>query len=85
MRLGLAIAASLLPSLTSVSKRERERDRKRNRDRAREGRGLIWARMHHKVVGNFGSDTDVRSLYYRLFRFNDTSDIGACTHGRSAK
>ena len=45
----------------------------------------FWARMHHKVVGNFGSDADVRSLYYRLFRSNDTSDIGACTHGRSAK
>ena len=25
----------------------------------------IWARMHHKVVGNFGSEADVRSLCYR--------------------
>ena len=40
-----------------------------------------WARMHHKVVGNFGSEADVRSLYFRGFRFNDTSDNGACTHG----
>ena len=24
-----------------------------------------WARMHHKVVGNFRSEVDVRSLYYR--------------------
>ena len=44
-----------------------------------------WARMHHKVVGNFGSEVDVRSLYYRHFRFNDTSDVGACTHDRPAK
>ena len=43
------------------------------------------ARMHHKVVGNFGSEADVRSLYYRRFRFNETSDVGACTHGRPAK
>ena len=41
--------------------------------------------MHHKVVGNFGSEADVRSLYYRRFRFNDTSDVGACTHSRPAK
>ena len=41
--------------------------------------------MHHKVVGNFGSEADVRSLYYRCFRLNETSDIGACTHGRPAK
>ena len=43
------------------------------------------ARMHHKVVGNFGSEVDVRSLYYRGFRFNETSDNGACTHGQPAK
>ena len=43
------------------------------------------ARKHHKVVGNFGSEADVRSLYYRHFRFNDTSDVGACTHGRPSK
>ena len=24
-----------------------------------------WARMHHKVVGNFGSEADDGSLYYR--------------------
>ena len=47
--------------------------------------GRIWARMHHKVVGNFGSEADVRSLYYRRFRFNETSDVGACTHVRPAK
>ena len=41
--------------------------------------------MHHKVVGNFGSEADVRSLYYRRFRFNETSDVGACAHGRPAK
>ena len=45
----------------------------------------FWARMHHKVVGNFKSEADVRSLYYRHFRFNDTSDVGACTHGRPSK
>ena len=44
-----------------------------------------WARMHHKVVGNFGSEADVRSLYFRRFTFNETSDVGACTHGRPAK
>ena len=33
----------------------------------------IWARMHHKIVGNFRSEADVRSLYYRRFRFNETS------------
>ena len=38
--------------------------------------------MHHKVVGNFGSETDVRGLYFRGFRFNETSDNGACTQGR---
>ena len=27
--------------------------------------GQTWARMHHKVVGNFRSEADVRSLYYR--------------------
>ena len=43
------------------------------------------ARMHHKVVGHFGSEADVRSLYYRRFRSNETSDVGACTHGRLAK
>ena len=26
---------------------------------------LSRARMHHKVVGNFGSEADFRSLYYR--------------------
>ena len=41
--------------------------------------------MHHKVVGNFGSEADVRSLYFRGFRFNETSDAGAYTHGRPAK
>ena len=41
--------------------------------------------MHHKVVGNFESEADVRSLYYRCFRFNETSDVGACTHSRPAK
>ena len=46
---------------------------------------LSRARMHHKVVGNFGSEADVRSLYYRRFRFNETSDVGACTHGRPGK
>ena len=45
----------------------------------------FWARMHHKVVGNFGSEADVRSLYNSRFRFNETSDVGACTHGRPAK
>ena len=44
-----------------------------------------WARMHHKVVGNFGSEADVRSLYYRRFRFIETSDVGACTHDQLAK
>ena len=24
-----------------------------------------WARVHHKVVGHFGSEADARSLYYR--------------------
>ena len=38
---------------------------------------FVWARMHHKVVGNFGSEADVRSLHYRRFRFNETSDVGA--------
>ena len=33
--------------------------------------------MHHKVVGNFGSEADVRSLNFRGFRFNETSDNGA--------
>ena len=41
--------------------------------------------MHHKVVGNFGSEADVRNLYFRGFRFNDTSDNGACTHCRPSK
>ena len=41
--------------------------------------------MHHKVVGNFGSEADVRSLYFRGFRFNETSDNGASTHGQPAK
>ena len=44
-----------------------------------------WARMHHKVVGNFGSEADVRSLYFRGFSFNESSDNGACTHGEPAK
>ena len=26
---------------------------------------VTWARMHHKVVGNFRSEADVRSLHYR--------------------
>ena len=43
------------------------------------------ARMHHKVVGNFGSEADVRSLYYQRFRFNEASDVGACTHDRLTK
>ena len=43
------------------------------------------ARMHHKIVGNFGSETDVRSLYYSHFRFNETCDVGAYTHVRPAK
>ena len=43
------------------------------------------ARMHHKVVGSFGSEADVRSLYYRRFRGNETSDVGSCTHGRPGK
>ena len=46
---------------------------------------LTRARTHHKVVGNFRSEADVPSLYYRRFRFNETSDVGACTHGRPAK
>ena len=46
---------------------------------------LTRARMHHKVVGNFGGEADVRSLYYSRFRFNETSDVGACTHSRPAK
>ena len=45
----------------------------------------LRARMHHKVVGNFGSEADVRSLYFRGFRFNETSDNGACTHGQPEK
>ena len=47
--------------------------------------GRTWARMHHKVVGNFGSEADVRSLYNRRFRFSETSNVGACTHGRPGK
>ena len=43
------------------------------------------ARMHHKVVRNFGREADVRSLYYSRFRFNETFDVGAYTHGRPAK
>ena len=35
----------------------------------------IRARMHHKVVGNFGSEADIRSLHYSRFRFNETSDV----------
>ena len=46
---------------------------------------VIRARMHHKVVGNFGSEANVRSLYFRGFRFNETSDNGACTNGQPAK
>ena len=41
--------------------------------------------MHHKIVGNFGSEADVRSLYYSRFRFNETSDVDANTHVRPAK
>ena len=41
--------------------------------------------MHHKVVGNFGSEADVRSLYFVGFRFNETSDNGAHIHGQPAK
>ena len=47
--------------------------------------GMTRARMHHKVVGNFGSEADVQSLYHRRFRFNETSDVGACTLGRPEK
>ena len=43
------------------------------------------ARMHHKVVGNFGGEAGVRSLYYQRFRFSEASDVGACTHGRPTK
>ena len=43
------------------------------------------ARMHHKVVGNFRSEADFRSRYFRGFRFSETSDNGACTHGQPAK
>ena len=50
-----------------------------------EQNNLLWARMHHKVVGNFGSEAEVLSLYYRRFRFNETSNVGTCTHGRPAK
>ena len=52
-----------------------------------EGQRSVWyrARMHNKVVGNFGSEADIRSLYFRGFRFNKTSDNGACTHGQPAK
>ena len=46
---------------------------------------VSWTGMHQKVVGNFGSEADVRSLYYRRFRSSETSDVGACTHGRPAK
>ena len=46
---------------------------------------LARARMHHKVVGNFGSEADVQSLYFRGFRFNETSDNGACAHSQPAK
>ena len=41
--------------------------------------------MHHKVVGNFGSEADVRSLYYSHFTFNETSDVDANTRGRPEK
>ena len=44
--------------------------------------GTIRARMHHKVVGNFRSEADVRSLYYRRFRFNETSEL-RCIYSRS--
>ena len=43
------------------------------------------AHIHHKVVGNFGSEADVRSLYFRRFRFNETSDVDAFTHAQPAK
>ena len=46
---------------------------------------LTRARMHDKVVGNFGSEADVGSLYFRGFRFKETSDNGACTYGQPAK
>ena len=59
---------------------QRDSDWVELRDRVRS-----WARMHHKVVGNFGSEADVRSLYFRGFRFNETSDNGACTHGQLVK
>ena len=36
---------------------------------------LCRARMHQKVVGNFGSEADVWSLYYWRFRFSETSDF----------
>ena len=49
------------------------------------GAHRTWARMHHKVFGNFGSEADARSLYYSRFRFNETSDVGADTHGRPVK
>ena len=52
---------------------------------ARTRRFPTRARMHHKVVGNFESEADVRSLYFRGFRFNEISDNGACTHGWPAK
>ena len=38
--------------------------------------------MHHKVVGNVQTEADVRSLYFRGFRFNETSDNGG-TYSRS--
>ena len=46
---------------------------------------MTRARMHHKVVGNFGSEVDVRSLHYSRFRSNETSDVGAYTRSRPAK
>ena len=41
--------------------------------------------MHGKVVGNFESEADVRSLYYSRVIFNETSDVGAYTLGRPTK
>ena len=38
--------------------------------------------MHHKVVGNFGSEADVRSLYHRRLDSMKLPTSGACTHGR---
>ena len=47
----------------------------------RVSQGRIWARVHHKVVENFGSEADVQSLYYRRWYVLPKF----ATHGRSAK